>query len=75
MKRRNTIQARDPAPMNRDPAPAKPLAKVIRLKARRCHKCGSTDLETHDSRANPAGVRIQHTECRACGARQIFIFD
>jgi hypothetical protein len=69
---KNEIRNRDPKPATRDP---KPQAKVIRLARRRCHRCGGTDFETHDSRENPAGVRVQHCTCRACGAKQIFIFD
>jgi hypothetical protein len=72
--RKKQITTRDPQPQNRDPQPAAP-AKVIRLTRRRCHWCGGTDFETHDSRENPAGVRVQHCTCRACGAKQIFIFD
>lgn len=70
--RKNEIRTRDPRPNDRDP---KPKAKVVRLTRRRCHMCGGTDFETHDSRENPAGVRIQHCTCRACGAKQIFIFN
>ena len=73
--RKNTIRTRDPEPTNRDPQPAPPPAKVVRLPRRRCHNCGGTDFETHDSRENPAGARVQHCTCRACGARQIFIFS
>ena len=73
-KTKNEIRTRDPEPTTRDPKPA-PHAKVVRLPRRRCHNCGGTDLETHDSRENPAGVRVQHCTCRACGAKQIFIFD
>ena len=70
--RKNEIRNRDPQPKSRDPQPS---AKVICLPRRRCHNCGGTDFETHDSRENPAGVRVQHCTCRACGARQIFMFD
>ncbi len=72
--RKNEIRNRDPKPQARDPHPAAP-AKVIRLPRRRCHNCGGTDFETHDSRENPAGARVQHCTCRRCGAKQIFIFD
>ena len=72
--RKKQITTRDPAPTNRDPKPSVP-AKVIRLPRRRCHNCGGVDFETHDSRENPAGARVQHCTCRKCGAKQIFIFD
>lgn len=74
-RRKAGITTRDPVPMNRDPAPAKAAAKVVRLKARRCHNCGGGDFETNDSRVNYAGARVQHCTCRACGAKHIFLYD
>ena len=72
--KKNEIRNRDPKPQARDPQQSA-TAKVIRLPRRRCHNCGGTDFETHDSRENPAGARVQHCTCRHCGAKQIFIFD
>ena len=69
--KKNEIRNRDPEPKTRDP---KQVAKVIRMTKRRCHICGGEDFETHDSHQNAAGVRSQHCTCRACGAKQIFVF-
>lgn len=72
--RKNEIRNRDPQPANRDPKPSAP-AKVIRLPRRRCHNCGGTDFETHDSRENPVGARVQHCTCRNCGAKLVFVYN
>lgn len=50
-------------------------APTVRLKARRCTRCGSTDFKTYGSRLTQAGVRIQHCTCRACGAKIVFVFE
>lgn len=51
------------APTGRDPVP------VVRLAARKCRKCGSTNVKADGgSHVSKGGVRVLYCVCRDCGA-------